>query len=163
MPPALLGKTLLNQYRIEDFIAQTPAGELYRATDVRSSRSFAFTLLPKTVSENIEAFKELETESTSLRGISHPNITPYLGIFQTPTLAFLLEEWTDGPSLREVLEKGPVIVDEALIYVKALCGALDALHKRGYLHLNLAPELIRIDKQGVIRLGGIATARPIGG
>jgi serine/threonine protein kinase len=162
MPPALLGKTLLNQYRIEEFIAQTPAGELYRATDVRSNRPFAFTLLPKSISENIEAFKELEAESASLRGLSHPNLTPYLGIFQTPTLAFLLEEWTDGPSLREVLEKGPVTVDEALLYLKALCGALDALHTRGYLHLNLAPELIRINKQGVIRLGGTATARPIG-
>ncbi len=162
MPPALLGKTLLNQYRIEAFIAQTPLGELYRATDVRSNGSFAFTLLPKSILENIEALKELETESAGLRGVSHPNITPYLGIFQTPTLAFLLEEWTDGPSLREVLEKGPLNIDEALLYLKALCGALETLHKRGYLHLNLAPELIRINKQGMILLSGTAFARPLG-
>src|SRR5687768_14965411 len=110
MTAALLGKTLLNQYRIEEFIAQTPLGELYRATDLRSNKPFALTLLPKSISENIEALKELETEFGTLRGISHPNITPYLGIFQTPTLAFLLEDWTDGPSLHEILEKEPVNV-----------------------------------------------------
>ncbi len=159
MPPALLGKTLLNQYRIEEFIAYTPLGELYRATDIRRDRSFALTHLPGTISESIEALKELETEWPRLREVTHPNLTPYLGIFQTPTLAFVLEEWTDGPSLVEILDKGPVSVDEALVYLKVLCSALEALHQQGYLHLNLAPQLIRVNKQGSIRLSGLALAR----
>ncbi|MBI3152436.1 MAG: hypothetical protein HYZ21_09900, partial [Chloroflexi bacterium] len=100
MASAITGKTFLNQYRVEEFIALTPLGELHRATDERSGKSLAFTLLPKTVSENAEAFKELEAESKKLQAISHPNITKYLGVFQTPTLAFLLEEWVDGPSLQ---------------------------------------------------------------
>ncbi len=162
MASALLGKTLLNQYRIEEFIAQTPLGELYRATDTRTNKPYALSLLPKTISEKIETLKEIEGESSKLRGVTHPNITPYLGVFQTPTLAFVLEEWIDGPSLHDVLDKAPVTVNEALIYIKALCNALEALHKKNYLHLNLAPELIQINKQGDLFLGGIAIARPVG-
>jgi len=162
MASALIGKTILNQYRIEEFIAQTPLGELYRATDTRTNRPYALTVLPKTISEKIEAIKELEAESSRLRGITNPNITPYLGVFQTPTLAFILEEWIDGPSLVNVIDQAPVSVNEALIYIKALCNALEALYKKNYLHLNLAPELIRINKQGAIFLSGIAIARPLG-
>ena len=162
MPLLLTGQTLLNQYRIEEFIALTPPGELYRVTDSRSNKPLALTLLPKTISDNAEALKELEAEANRLRAISHPNIISYLGLYQTPTLAFLLEEWTDGPTLRDVLNAAPVSVNEALFYARAVCGALEALHKQNFLHLNLAPELIHIDKRGEVILSGIGTARHIG-
>ena len=160
MSSELIGKTLLNQYHVEEFIAHTPLGELHRATDERSNKSLALTLLPKSISNNAEAFKELEAEAKKLQSISHPNLNKFLGVFQTPTLAFLLEEWTDGPSLQTVLVHAPIHVDEALVYAKAICNALEALHKQGYLHLHLAPELIHINEKGEIFLGGIAYAQP---
>lgn len=161
MPPSLSGQTFLNQYHVEEFIALTPLGELYRATDTRNNKSLALTLLPKTISENAEALKNLEADSVKLRGISHPNIAPHIGLYQTPTLAFMLEEWIDGPSLREILDQTPLTVNEALIYIKAICSAMEALHKKNYLHLNLAPELIRVNKRGEIFLTGIGLARQI--
>ncbi len=162
MPSSVSGQTFLNQYHVEEFIALTPLGELYRATDTRNNKSLALTLLPKTISESAEVLKSLETEFVKLRGISHSNIVSYLGLYQTPTLAFLLEEWIDGPSLNDVLNKGPLTVNEALVYVKAICSALETLHKQNYLHLNLAPELIHVNKRGEIFLGGIGTARQAG-
>jgi len=162
MPATSTGKILLNQFRIEEFVASTPLGELYRAADIFRNKFLALTILPKAFAEKIESIKELETLSNTLRGISHPNIIPYLGLFQTPTLAFLLEEWVDGPSLHEVLNKIPVGNYEALIFVKALCSGLAVLHKQKLAHLNLAPELIRINKRGEIFLGGIAAARSFG-
>jgi Tol biopolymer transport system component len=162
MPSLSSSQTLLNQYHVEGFVTLTPLGELYRATDTRTNRSLALTLLPKTISENAEVLKNLDAESAKLRGISHSNLVPYLGLYQTPTLAFLLEEWIDGPSLNEVLGKAPLTVNEILLYIKAICSALEALHKQGYLHLNLAPELIHVNNQGQIFLGGIGMARKIG-
>ena len=162
MPSLMPGQTFLNQYHVEEFVALTPLGDLYRATDTRTNKPLALTLLPKTVYESAEALKTLDAQSARLRGISHPNLVPYLGLFQTPTLAFLLEEWIDGPSLNEVLGKAPLKVNELLIYIKAICSALEALHKQNYLHLNLAPELIYVNKQGEIFLGGIGTARQSG-
>ncbi len=162
MSPIPTGLTLLTNYRVEEFIALTPLGDLYRATDVRSNKLLALTLLPKTVSENTETLKAIENESARLKSISHPNLASYHGLFQTPTEAFLLEYWVDGPSLRDVLKRAPLGVNEALIHVKALCRALEALHKQNYLHLHLAPELIRINQRGETVLGGIGMAQIIG-
>jgi serine/threonine protein kinase len=162
MPSSLSGQTFLNQYHVEEFVALTPLGELYRATDTRTNKPLALTLLPKAVYESAEALKSLDAESARLRGISHPNLVPYLGLYQTPTLAFLLEEWIDGPSLNEILGKAPLTINEILIYIKAICSALETLHRQKYLHLNLAPELIHINNQGQIFLGGIGAARQIG-
>ena len=157
--PTLLRQTLLNQYHVEEFIAHTPLGELHRATDERSNKALALTLLPKSISNNAEAFKELETRAKKIQSISHPNLKKFLGVFQTPTLAFLLEEWVDGPSLQTVLTRAPLSVEEVLVYTRAICNALEALHKQGYLHLHLTPDLIHINKQGEIFLGGIAYAQ----
>lgn len=162
MPAALIGKTLLNRYHIEEFITRTPLGDQHRATDERSHKAVALTILPKHIAESAEAIKELDAKSRKLQEISHPNLTKHLGVYQTPTHAFLLEEWADGPSLKHILEKAPVSADEALVYAKAICGALDALHKKNFLHLHLAPELIRINQRGEIQVSGIANAHPIG-
>ena len=160
--PSLSGLTFLNQYHVEEFIARTPLGELYRATDTRSNKPLALTFLPKTISENADALKSLEVESAVLRSISHPNFVPYFGLYQTPTLAFLLEEWIDGPTLNELFKYDLPSVQETLIFAKAICSALEALHKKYYLHLNLAPELIHINKRGEIFLSGIGAAWKIG-
>ena len=163
MSSSLSGQTLINQYHVEEFIALTPLGELYRATDIRNDKPLALTLLPKTISDHAEKIKELETQAGQLRAITHPNIISYLGLYQTPTLAFLLEEWIDGPTLREIIPTQTLVgISEALIYIKAVCSALETLHKNNYLHLNLAPELIRINQRGEIFLGGIAASRHIG-
>ncbi|MCA1900223.1 MAG: protein kinase [Chloroflexi bacterium] len=164
MSLALIGQTLLSQYRIEEFIAPTPLGRLYRAADTRSNKPLALTLLPKAVAEDAEIIKDLDAKSQKLRALSaSPNLITYLGLRQTPTLAFLLEEWVDGPPLSSILQKTPLPAAEILIYVRSLCAALEVLHGQNYLHLNLAPELIRVNKQGEVFLGGIGAARQIGG
>ncbi|NJN80385.1 MAG: hypothetical protein HC797_07895 [Anaerolineales bacterium] len=42
----------------------------------------------------------------------------------------MLEEWIDGPSLKNILAQTTLNADEAIIYTKALCNALYALHKQ---------------------------------
>lgn len=162
MPPALLGTTLLNQYRIDEFIRSTPLGDLYRVTDVRSNRIFTLTQLPKSIAENSEALKELEEVAGKLRNIKLSNVAVYYGVFQTPQYAFLREDWVDGPTLRDVYNRSPIHVNEALIFIRAICNILDGLHKQNLLHLHLIPEFIHINKQGEILLSGLAGCQPNG-
>lgn len=162
MSPSITGKTLLNQYKIEEFITSTALGEMYRATDEKTNKPLALTLLPKHISDDVEIIKNLEAKSKSLQNIRHPNLNKYFGIYQTPTLAFLIEEWVDGPSLTNILDKHTLSADEVLIYIKAICNALEALHLQNFLHHQLSPELIHINKNGEIVLSGIANAISIG-
>jgi TolB protein len=162
MPSALVGQTLLNQYRVDEFITSTPLGDLYRATDTRSNKVLALTHLPKNISENSEAIKELEAMAAKLRNLKLLNVVPYYGIYQTPQAAFLLEDWVDGPTLRDVLNRSPITVAEALLYVRALCSILEVFHRQGLLYLNLIPEFVQVNKQGEILLSGIAGAQPDG-
>lgn len=161
MPSSIVNKTLLNQYRVEEFITSTPLGELHRAVDERTNQPLALTLLPKEISDDLEIIKELESKSKALQKINRPNLVKYFGLYQTPTLAFFLEEWVDGPTLKHILNQNIFSAEETIIYAKALCNALEALHTQNFLHLNLAPELIKINQRGEIKLSGIANATPL--
>lgn len=158
---SLLSKTLLHQYHVEEYITSTPLGELYRAVDERTNKSLSLILLDKKISDDADVLKELESKSKKLQNIQHPNLTKYFGLYQTPTLSFLLEEWIDGPSLKNILEQRPLSAEETLIYTKFLCNALYALHQQNFLHLNLAPDFVKINQKGEIFLSGIANATPI--
>lgn len=158
MSSDLIGKTLLSQYHIEEFVAQTPLGALHRAWDERSGKRLALTLLPKTIAENTEGTKQIEAKSLRLQSINHPNLGKYLGLVQTAAESFFLEEWVDGPTVKSIFERSPVSAGEALVFAKSLCAALEALHKQQFLHLNLAPELIRVNAKGEIILGGLGNA-----
>jgi Tol biopolymer transport system component/serine/threonine protein kinase len=162
MPPVLIGQTLLNQYHIDEFIQSIPLGDLYRVTDIRSNKPFALTHLPKNIAENSEAIKELEEIAGKLRNIKIPNTATYYGVFQTPQAAFLLEDWVDGPTLRDVYNRSPIHVTEALIFVRAICNILEVLHKQNLLYLHLIPDFIHINKQGEILLSGLAGCQPSG-
>jgi serine/threonine protein kinase len=156
------GLVLLNQFRVEEYVASTPLGGHYRVIDQYRNKFLSLFLLPEFTSTKIEPIQELERSSSALRSLKHPHFIQYLGVFQTHEHAFLLEEWVDGPSLREILGEGSMRVEECLIYIKSLCSALDALHAKELVHLNLCPEFIRITGQGTIQLGGIGSTRSLG-
>jgi len=157
---SIIGKTFLNQYHIEEFIEITSLGEMYRASDERSRISYALTLLPKTAGDNPDTIKDLEVNAGKLQAIAHLNLAKYFGLFQTPTETFFLEEWVDGPTLKDVIRRAQISAEESLVLAWAICRGLDALHKQGLLHLHLTPELIRINKDGEVRVSGIASAQP---
>ncbi|NWF64227.1 MAG: protein kinase, partial [Chloroflexi bacterium] len=159
-PPVTI-KTPLNQFRIEEFIALTPFGELYRASDERTNRPVALTVLPKAIAENPETLRGYEANSVRFQNLSHPNLNKLLGLQKTPTQAFLLEEWIDGPSLKTIQSRGRLNESEAVFLAKSICAGLEALHKQNRLHAHLAPELIRLNQRGEVIVCGLAGSRAI--
>lgn len=153
--PDLTGQIFFNRYRIEQFIFPTPIGKLFRATDTYKEQAVAVFILPRAIANNPKQMKVLQDE---YRSFSNRHLATSHGIFQTAQLALVIEEWIDGPSLRDLLSKGPITPRESLVYAKSICAALDALHGENCLHLNLCPELIRIDQNGTLRLSGTGLA-----
>ncbi|NJN80386.1 MAG: hypothetical protein HC797_07900 [Anaerolineales bacterium] len=88
MPTSITGKTLLNQYHIDEFITHTPLGELYRVTDERTNKPLALTLLSKEISDDIESIKALETKSKKLQSVQHPNLVKYFGFIPNTYTCF---------------------------------------------------------------------------
>jgi serine/threonine protein kinase len=83
-------------------------------------------------------------EARALQALNHPNIVRCLGL-AAPTN--LLMEYLDGPTLRDFIRSRPqrhLSQSDALRVAIHIGGALDHLHERGFVYLDVKPSNIII-------------------
>ena len=162
MTTNLLNQTLLNQYRVDAFVASGGMGAVYRVWDLKRNVPLAMKVLHAELAEDPTVFKRFQREARALQKLAHPNIVPFYGLFQTHDTVFLLERYVDGPTLKEILQQRqgqPLPPEEALIYLKALCAALGYAHVKGVVHCDVKPGNVMIDPGGNIYLTDFGIAR----
>ncbi len=157
----LIGQMLLDQYRVDAFVASGGMGAVYRVLDLKRNVPLAMKVLHADLADDPSVFKRFEREARALKKLAHPNIVPFYGLFKTSDFAFLLEQYIDGPTLKQVLRQrgAPLPVEEALIYLKALCAALGYAHAHGVVHCDVKPGNVMIDRGGSIYLTDFGVAR----
>jgi serine/threonine protein kinase len=158
----ILGRTLLNQYRVDAFIASGGMGAVYRVWDLKRNVPLAMKVLHTDLADDPHMFKRFKREANALKKLSHPNIVPFYGLFQTMDMAFLLERYIDGPSLKDILrgQTGkPLSTPDVLVYLKALSSALGYAHANGVVHCDVKPGNVLIDQGGNVYLTDFGIAR----
>jgi eukaryotic-like serine/threonine-protein kinase len=158
----IVGKTLLNQFRVDSFVASGGMGAVYRVWDLKRNVPLAMKVLHSELADDPVIFKRFRREANALKKLAHPNIVPFYGLYHTLDIAFLLERFVDGPALGEILRryKGkPMPLSEVLIYLKALCAALGYAHANGVVHCDVKPGNVMIDRGGTIYLTDFGIAR----
>ena len=81
----------------------------------------------------------------ALRKIHHPNVVRIYGSGTLPGGAFyLVMEFIDGVTLREVLEIGKLSPQRAASYLRQAGSALDRIHSNDICHRDLKPENLMI-------------------
>ncbi len=155
-----IGQTLLNQYRVDAFIASGGMGAVYRVSDLNRNVPLAMKVLHTDLAEDPSIFRRFEREARALKKLAHPNIVPFYGLFKTSDFAFLLEQYVDGPTLKDVLRQRKVLpIEEALVYLKALSAALGYAHVHRVVHCDVKPGNVMIDRGGSIYLTDFGVAR----
>jgi serine/threonine protein kinase len=158
----LTGQTLLNQFRVDAYVASGGMGVVYRVWDLKRSVPLAMKVLHADLADDPSVYKRFKREANALKKLAHPNIVPFYGIEQSRGIAFLLERYVDGPTLKDLLKKRqgtPIPVNEALTYLKVLSAALGYAHTNGVVHCDVKPDNVMIDQGGHIYLTDFGIAR----
>jgi serine/threonine protein kinase len=158
----IIGKTLLNQFRVDEFVAAGGMGAVYRVWDMKRNVPLAMKVLHSDLADDPHVFKRFKREANALKKLTHPHIVQFYGLFKTPEFAFLLEAFIDGPSLKDILRRyarKPMPIHEALTYLNALCSTLGYAHANGVIHCDVKPGNIIVDRGGTIYLTDFGIAR----
>jgi serine/threonine protein kinase len=164
MDTNLTGQVLLNQFRVDSFIASGGMGAVYRVWDIKRNVPIAMKVLHTDLAEDPAVVKRFQREAQTLQNLAHPNIVPFYGLYQVSGISFLLERYVDGPTLKQILSQSPgrrLSVGEAMIYLKALCAALGYAHAYGVVHCDVKPGNVMTDQGGNIYLTDFGVARYI--
>ena len=124
-------------------------GVVHRAHDRLLDRDVAVKLpiLEATVSSR-ERFRR---EARAAARLNHPNVVSVYDWEDRDGEAFLVMEYVDGPSLREVVrERGPLPVREAARIGEQVAAALAHAHAKGVVHRDVKPGNVLLAPDGTV-------------
>ncbi len=133
-------------------------GEVYKARDTRLDRTVAIKVLATKQLDSVEARDRFGREARAVSGLNHPNICTLYDIGHQDGLDYLVMEYLEGETLQDRLARGPLPLDQTLIYAVQIAAALDRAHRQGVVHRDLKPGNIMLTKAGAKLLDfGLAT------
>lgn len=99
-------------------------------------------------------FKEkLLKEASILSEVHHPYIVNVLEVFEENNTAYIAMEYIDGYSLKQRMEKESTLPEPLMLkYIHQIGEALQFVHEKNIIHLDIKPSNILIDKNDNARL-----------
>lgn len=136
-------------------------GEVYRARDSRLGRTVAIKVLSQRLAETPELRKRLDREAQTISKLSHPNICVLHDIGCEDGTDFLVLEFVEGRTLRELLTGGILPVRRIIPIALQIAEGLAKAHESGIVHRDLKPENLMVSPDVVKILDfGLAKLRP---
>jgi serine/threonine protein kinase len=134
-------------------------GCVYLAIQTEFKRPVAIKLLTSNGVYNLEATQRFANEARVAAALAHPNIVRLLDASLEGQQPWIAYEYVDGPTVRELLQAGPVGVERALTIARHVAGALQAAHDLGIVHRDIKPENVLLDPHGHYRVTDFGIAK----
>jgi hypothetical protein len=142
-----VGRSLDGKYRLDKRLSSGGMGTVYKATHLMLGKSLAVKLIKADLPASPEVVRRFQREAKAASNLNHPNIVPAydLGQTQDGTL-YIAMEYIDGPSLKEVIQAGPIDPARTIYILKQVASALSLAHKHDIIHRDLKPQNIMLTK-----------------
>ena len=154
------------KYRIEKVIGQGGFGITYLGEQVGLGRKVAIKeffmkdlcnrdsgdsrvyTLSKGSAELVERYRaKFIKEARNLAALRHTNIVSVIDVFESNDTAYYVMEYHSGGSLADKVKNGPLAEADAVRYIKQAAAALDYIHARQIMHLDVKPANILLDDE----------------
>jgi eukaryotic-like serine/threonine-protein kinase len=152
----------IGHYQIRRLLGRGGMGRVYLARDAKLGRSVALKLVAGRggTSGSVD-------EARAIAMLNHPNIVQLYELGDHAGQSFLALEYVEGDTLRDRLRAGPLALDEALHYTRAIADALAHAHAhvapdgsaQGVLHCDLKPSNVMVGRDGRVRVVDFGIAR----
>jgi len=141
-----------NHYQVIRELGRGGMGQVYLAHDSRLDRPVALKLLPHTFSKDPERVRRFQQEARVVSALNHPYIITIHDIGETDGLRFIVTEFIDGETLREIIARDERNLNGILKIIIQVAEALAAAHSVGIVHRDIKPENIMVRSDGYVKV-----------
>lgn len=159
-----------DRYDIGQVVGRGGMAEVYEGTDRRLNRRVAIKVLRADLARDPMFQERFRREAQSAAGLNHPNI---VAIYDTGedvlndgatqiSVPYIVMEYVDGVTLRQMLQNGPRILPERSLEITAgVLAALNYAHSHGIVHRDIKPANIMINAHGDAKVMDFGIARAL--
>ena len=152
--------SVVAQYEIQAPLGRGGMGVVYRARDRRLGRTVALKFLPPALSADARAKRRFLSEARAAAALDHANVCPVHEIGETDEgQLFIAMAFVEGESLRQVIDRGPLAVTQAVDVARQIASGLQCAHRRGIVHRDVKPANVMLGADGVVRLVDFGVAK----
>ncbi|MFO1340626.1 MAG: HDOD domain-containing protein [Burkholderiaceae bacterium] len=149
--PARGAKQRLGRFELRRQLGRGAQATVWLGWDPKLEREVAVKVIDAGTSA--AAISEWLGEARAASALAHPGIVPVYEADQDGSVAFLVFERVDGPTLNEKLRGlGPMPAHEAAGLMREVLDALAFAHARGVVHRDLKPSNILLGGDGRARV-----------
>ena len=134
-------------------------GAVYKVRQRQFDRFAALKFLFPEKQSSPQFAGRFEGEARMLAALSHPNIVTVYDFGKVDGRFYLLMEFVDGLTLRQLFRARRLSPAEAVGIVPKICDALQYAHDQGVIHRDIKPENILIDKSGQVKIADFGIAK----
>ncbi len=134
----------LGHYQVDGVIGKGGMSVLYRATDVRLGRKVALKVMAQHLSGDPEFRERFADEARNTSAIDHSHVVPLYDFGETGGLLYIAMRYVEGNDLASLIKDGPLVPARALALLGQVADALDSVHSRGLVHLDVKPANVLV-------------------
>lgn len=156
----LIGRVLGNRYEIIEKIGAGGMAVVYKARCRLLNRYVAVKVL-RTDTEMTEDFiKRFKVEAQSAGSLSHPNIVSIYDVGNEGNINYIVMEFVEGYTLKEVITKSDRLTWRAAVRIAAqICAGLEHAHKNHIIHRDIKSQNILVTPDLVAKVTDFGIAR----
>ncbi|HEX4165679.1 MAG TPA: protein kinase [Bryobacteraceae bacterium] len=151
--------TTLGGYEILAVLGAGGMSEVYRARDTRLGRDVALKILPPHLTHDSSRVARFRFEARAASALNHPNAVTIYEVGNDAGTWFIATELIEGVTLRQRLNAGRLVRDEAISIALQCASSLDAAHRAGIIHRDIKPENIMLRSDGLVKVVDFGLAR----
>lgn len=146
----------INNYLLLEQVGRGTFGEVWKARH----HVWADQLVAVKVPTDEQYVRTLQKEGMVVHGLVHPNIVRVVDLDPFADVPYLILEYVDGRSLRDLLtEKTRLDVDTAADFLRQILSGLESAHAAGIVHRDVKPANILISRDGVVKIADFGLGR----
>ncbi|MCU0245321.1 MAG: protein kinase [Bryobacter sp.] len=147
----MTGTSILH-YRILGELGRGGMGVVYRALDTKLERTVAIKVLSPDRAVTPQRRERFFREARAASALNHPGIVTIYDINNADGVDVLVMEYVEGRTLHDVLEGGPLSMEQATDYALQLADALKKAHEAGIVHRDLKPGNVMVSSDGRLKI-----------